>query len=120
MPCAAHREVGSHFVNSGLAGGCEFGIPRHGNHAGHGHTGADLHIADIGGLALVVLELDDELVLPLHQFAALIQQDDGELSDRFASCWFQVGEIDFVSPAASHSKDERQHDRIESLHKSSP
>src|SRR5260370_31841309 len=40
VPCAAHREVGSHFVNSSLTCGCDLGIPRHGSHAGHGsHVG---------------------------------------------------------------------------------
>ncbi len=81
---------------------------------------ADLHIADIGGLALVVLELHHKFVLPLHQFAAFIQQHDGELSDRPGRCWFQRGKDLFVSAAAGHGKNERQQNCIERLHKSSP
>jgi hypothetical protein len=79
-----------------------------------------LHIADIGGLALVVLKLDDKLVLSLHQLAALVQKHYREPSDRLAGCRFQVREGDFVSAAAGYGKNECQQNRIESLHKSSP
>jgi len=40
----------------------------------------------------------------LHQVAALVQQDDGELSGRLARCRFQGREIDFVSAAAGYGK----------------
>ncbi len=70
MPCPAHCEVRSHFVNSRLAGGREVGIPRHGSHAGHGHAGADLHIADIDGLPLVILEEERFTLSPLQPVTA--------------------------------------------------
>jgi hypothetical protein len=79
-----------------------------------------LHIADIGGLALVILELDEEFVLPLHQLTALVQEHDGELANGFCRGWFERGKIDFVAVASNQNKDEGQQDCIESFHKSSP
>jgi transcriptional antiterminator Rof (Rho-off) len=79
-----------------------------------------LHITDIGRLTLIILELDNELILSLHQLTTLVRENDGELA--YGSCrdWFERGKTDFVAVASSQNKDEGQQDCIESFHKRSP